>query len=67
MYKIYYHTHKGNETIRVLDNLTSVAERLESLFKARIKAKAFDEEGNEIGSVFKNEGHITWYCESDSS
>lgn len=63
MFKIYYHTHQGNERVLKCSTLGQTARRLERLYKGRIRAKAFNCQGNSVGEVWRNEGKLTWHCE----
>lgn len=62
MYKIYYHTHAGNEKIKTAFLLSGVATILENLYKARIKATAWQGR-TMIGAVDTFGGQLSWHCE----
>jgi len=66
MIKIFYQ-QKSSAVEKAVPSLEKAREVLENLWKARIEARAIDTERepdfNEVGAVWKNEGHLTWMCE----
>jgi len=67
LYKVHYWTHQGKHFAVCYSELRSVADELERRWKSRMFAMAYDDAGNEVGAVWKNEGHLTWYCETEDA
>ena len=66
MFKIHYETSGGVHKLIAAPSYESMATKLESLWQARIKARAEDSDGRKVGAVETHpEGHLTWWCEGE--
>jgi len=65
LYKVHYWTHRGKHFAVCYSQLKSVMDELMRRWQARMVARAYDNTGNEVGAVWKKDGKLTWYCETE--